>query len=150
MLREETAAVTPHFDAVDYLLYIRRRWSVIAVACGIAAVMAFVASMLLPKRYTATASILIEAPAGTDPRSFTAISPVYLESLKTYERVASSDSLFQRALEKFKLFEPNGSLSVEGLKRRILNVNKVRDTKILEIGVTLMNPVEAQAMAQFI
>ena len=150
MLREETAAITPHFDAVDYLFYIRRRWRVMAVACAVAGTVAFSASLLMPKRYTTTASILIEAPAGTDPRSFTAISPVYLESLKTYERVALSDSLFQRAMEHFKISGRTGAQSVENMKRRVLDVTKVRDTRILEISVTLENPKEAQAMAEFL
>lgn len=150
MLREEAAAGAPRFDAVDYLLYIRRRWKVIVVACVVAGALAGGVSLLTPKRYTSTASILIEPPAGTDPRSFTAISPVYLESLRTYERVAMSDSLFLRALERFRMFDPNGSQSVEGLKRRVLTVTKVRDTKVLEISATLQDPKEAQAMAQFL
>jgi uncharacterized protein involved in exopolysaccharide biosynthesis len=150
MLREETRAIPPQFDAADYLLYIRRRWRVVAVACAVAGTLALGASLLLPNRYTSTASILIEPPAGTDPRSFMAISPVYLESLRTYERIALSDSLFLRALERFKLFEPGGSHSVEQMKRRVLKVSKVRDTKILELSVTLKDPKEAQAMAQFL
>ncbi|MCW5977806.1 MAG: hypothetical protein KIT09_06995 [Bryobacteraceae bacterium] len=150
MLREETAAIAPRFDAADYLLYIRRRWAVVAVACGAAGALALIASLLMPNRYTATASVLIEPPAGTDPRAFTAVSPVYLESLRTYERLASSDSLFLRALEKFHMFDPSGGRPVEVLKRRILSVSKVRDTKVLEIGVTLRDPKEAQAMAQFV
>ena len=150
MLREETRAITPQFDAVDYLLYIRRRWRVIAVACAVAGTLALGISLLLPKRYTSTASILIEPPVGTDPRSFMAISPVYLESLRTYERVALGDSLFLRALERFKMYDPAGSQSVEDVKRRVLKVTKVRDTKILEISVTLRDAKEAQAMVQFL
>ena len=47
-------------------------------------------SLLLPKRYTATASIVIEPPGGSDVRLSTAVSPVYLESLKTYERFSAT------------------------------------------------------------
>ena len=32
-----------------------------------------------------------------------AVSPIYLESLKTYEHYAESDSLFQNALDRFGL-----------------------------------------------
>ena len=58
---------------------------------------------LQPRQYTATARIVIEPPAGTDLRSAMAVSPIYLESLKTYEQFASGDSLFQKAIEQFDL-----------------------------------------------
>ena len=32
-----------------------------------------------------------------------AVSPIYLESLKTYEHFADSDSLFQKAVEQVRL-----------------------------------------------
>ena len=136
------------FDAFEYVEYLRRRWRVVALACGVAFVVVLTVSLLLPKRYTATASILIETPGSNDVRTATAVSPVYLESLKTYESFAQSDSLFTRAVERFHLQQPGASL--EGLKRRILKVSKIRDTKILEISATLNDPKTAQSLAQFI
>jgi uncharacterized protein involved in exopolysaccharide biosynthesis len=115
--------------------------------CLAAAVLALIASLLLPKEYTATASLIIDPPAGNDPRSSITVSPVYLESLRAYELIASSDSLFLRALEKFHLRD---SRPLESVKRRILRVTKVRDTKILEIAVTLPGAKQAQALAQFL
>ncbi len=75
---------------------------------------------------------------------------MYLESLKTYELFAGGDSLFQRAAEKFHLLNQGGSQSLEGLKQRVLKVIKIRDTKILEIKVTLPDPKQAQSVAQYI
>ncbi|HLW76599.1 MAG TPA: hypothetical protein VKS01_06425, partial [Bryobacteraceae bacterium] len=98
-------------------------------------------------QYTATASIVIDPPAGTDARGSITVSPVYFESLRAYETLASSDTLFERALDKFHL---RGAASIETLKRRILKVTKIKDTKILEIAATLPDPRQAQAMAQFI
>src|SRR5215471_8534016 len=91
------------FDRFEYIDYLRRRWRVAAVACAAAVILALGVSLLLPKRYTATASIVIEPPTGNDMRASMAVSPVYLESLKTYETFASSDSLFARAVERFHL-----------------------------------------------
>ncbi len=136
------------FEARDYALYLRRRWGFIAASCGVAVAVTLAVSLLLPKRYTSTASIVIEAPAGTDSRTFTAISPIYLESLKTYETFAMSGALFQRALDKFHLREQDGA-SIESIKSRVLKVAKLRDTKVMQISVTLENPKQAQAMAQF-
>jgi len=118
------------------------------MACGVAVGIALVASLLMPKRYTSTASILIEPPAGTDARTFTAISPIYLESLKTYETFAQSGTLFQWAADKFQLRGQGGS--IESIKARVLKVTKLRDTKVLQINVTLEDPKRAQAVAQFL
>jgi len=138
------------FDAFEYVEYLRRRWPVIAVACVVAGALSLTVSLLLPKRYTATASIVIEPPGGADARSATVVSPVYLESLKTYEHFAASDSLFVGAAEHFHLVSPGGSQAIESLKRGILKVSKIRDTKILEISATLSDPKLAQGFAQYV
>ena len=135
------------FDAQQFLRYLRRQVRFILVVCTSAGVLALFASLLLPKQYTATASIAIDPPAGNDPRGSTVVSPTYFESLRAYELFASSDTVFLRGAEKFGLRD---SGPVEALKRRILKVTKVRDTKILEIAVTLPDPKQAQAFAQFL
>ena len=137
------------FDAYRYIEFLRTRWRFIALVCGVAVVITLVVSLLLPQRFTATASIMIEAPPTNDSRTATAVSPVYLESLKGYEQFASSDSLFVRAIERFHL-QQNGSPSVESLKRSVLKVAKLRDTKVLQISATLPDPKQAHEFAQFL
>jgi polysaccharide biosynthesis transport protein len=139
----------PSFDAYEYIDSMRRRWRAVVAACAIAVIVALAVSMLTPKRYTATASIVIEPPGTNDLRTTTAVSPVYLESLKSFERFAASDTLFARAVENFHLQE-GASVSIESLKRRVLKVTKPRDTKILEIAATLPDPRLAQTVAQFL
>lgn len=132
----------PDASAIEFATYAASRWRHIGAACLSAVVVAGLAGLLLPKRYTATATLLIELPAATDPRAATAISPVYLDSLKTYEHLASSDSLFAEALKHQGIRA--------GLKSSILKVSKPANTRILDIAVTLENPSEAQALAQYI
>src|SRR5215468_6558549 len=91
------------FDAFRYIGYLRARLSWIASSVGVAGLLAIIVSLILPKQYTATARLVIEPPAGTDLRAAMAVSPIYLESLKTYEHFASSDSLFQKAVDHFGL-----------------------------------------------
>jgi uncharacterized protein involved in exopolysaccharide biosynthesis len=141
-------AAPESFDAYQYLAYLRRRSRFLLIVCASAALAALAISLLLPKQYTATASVIIDPPAGNDPRNSVGVSPVYLESLRAYEMLASGDTLFARAAETFQLRDAGTPL--ESLKRRILKVTKVRDTKILEIEVTLPDPRRAQALAQFI
>jgi len=133
-------------DPFRYIGYLRERWKLIAASCAIAVVLALVVSLSMTRQYTATARIVIEPPAGTDLRAAVAVSPIYLESLRTYEQFASGDSLFQKAVEKFGL----RSGPIESLKRRVLKVGLLRNTRILEISSTLPDAAKAQALAQYL
>ena len=136
------------FDGIQFVRYVRRRGLLVATCRVTAMALAGGVSVPLPARYTATASIPIEPPAGNDPRGATAVSPVYLESLKTYERFASSDSVFATALHKARLQQTFGGKSVESIKRSVLKVARPARTKIVEISATLDNPESAQRLAQ--
>lgn len=138
------------FQAYEYLDYVQRRWKFVLAVCAAAGALALIVSLLLPKEYTAMASIAIDPPAGNDPRAAITVSPVYLESLRAYEMFASSDTLFQRAVDKFHLRDESPSKTMEALKRGVLKVAKIKDTKILQISATLSDPRQAQAMAQFL
>jgi uncharacterized protein involved in exopolysaccharide biosynthesis len=138
------------FDAFRYISYLRLRWRWIAISCVTAVAIAAGVSAIQQRRYTATARILIEPPAGTDLRSPLAISPIYLESLKTYESFALSDSLFRRAIDKFGLRPVDGGAPAESLKKRVLKVELVHNTRVLDVSATLPDPQKAQAVAQFI
>jgi len=95
---------------------LQRHRTVVAITCSTALALSGIVSLLLPAHYTATASILIEPPGGNDPRAATAVSTVYLESLKTYERLASSDTLFEHALNDLKIRQRYPGVSTETLK----------------------------------
>jgi capsule polysaccharide export protein KpsE/RkpR len=129
--------------------FMRSRWTVFVNSAAAALAFAIAASSLIPRQYTATASILIGAPAGSDPRAVTAVNAVYLESLKAYERLALSDTVFARAVDVLKIQEHRGS-PAESFRRKVLKVSKLPNTAILEVQATLRNPREAQALAQYI
>ena len=137
-------------DAFRYMSYMRSRWRWIAASCLTATAIAVSVSALMPRQYTATARMVIEPPAGADVRASVAVSPIYLESLKTYEQFAASDSLFQTAVDKFGLRRLVGPRPIESIKRRVLKVAIVRNTRIMEISATLSEPRKAQSLAQFI
>ena len=130
-----------------YLDHLRRRWPVIAVAVGVAVALALVAGLIMPAQYTATARILIESPAAGDLRASMAVSPVYLESLKSYAILASGDRLFADAIEHLHL---QRSRSIEQMKNAVLKVTIPRSTKVLEVAATLPDPRQAQALAHYI
>src|SRR5450631_2798415 len=135
-------------DIFRYVSYLRLRWVWIAGSCAVA--LALTVSLVLPREYTATARIVIEPPAGGDSRSSVAVSPIYLESLKTYEQFAADDSLFEKAVDKFKLRATLGGRPIENLKKHVLKVGVVRNTRILEIATTLPDAGQAQLLAKFL
>ena len=138
------------FDAYQYLHHLRRRWRLTAAACATAVVLSLGVSLLTPKRYTATVRILIEPPGSADPRIATAISANYLASLKTYVHLASSDNLFKQAVEKWEVREPDDSGALSSLKKSILEVKIPRDTKVMEVSITLRDPEKAHALALYV
>jgi uncharacterized protein involved in exopolysaccharide biosynthesis len=137
-------------DGLVYINYVRARWRVVVLSCLLAMALAAGVSLLLTRQYTATARIIIEPPAGADPRSAMAVSPIYLESLKTYEQFATSDSLFQNSVARFQLQALTGPRPIESLKKSVLKVGLVRNTRILEIAATLPDARKAQALAQYV
>lgn len=137
------------FDGRRYLSHIRSRWRLAAVVLATALASTLIISLLLPKKYTARVLLVIEPPAGSDVRASTAVSPVYLESLRTYEHLASSDQIFAKAAERFRL-RANTSKPLEKLKNEVLRVSIVRNTKVMEITATLPNPNQAHDVALFV
>jgi uncharacterized protein involved in exopolysaccharide biosynthesis len=137
-------------EAFRYMSYMRSRWRPVAVSCATATLLAIAVSAAMPREYTATARIVIDPPAGTDLRAAVAVSPIYLESLRTYEQFADSDSLFRSAVDQFALRGLLGNRPIESLKKRVLRAGLLRNTRILEISATLPDPRKAQALAQFI
>jgi capsule polysaccharide export protein KpsE/RkpR len=127
---------------------LRARSTMIAVACAVAVTVTFIVSLLLTRQYTAISRIVIEPPAGSDPRASTAVSPIYLESLHSYELFASSDNLFLQAVEHFGL--RHGSEPIDRLKKSVLKADMPRNTKILEIHATLPDARMAHALALYI
>src|SRR6185369_6392245 len=93
-------AMSGAIDAYRYIRYMWSRRGWIALSAAVAVALAAGGSMLMRREYTASVRVVIEPPAGTDLRSAMAVSPIYLESLRTYEQFASGDSLFQTAAEK--------------------------------------------------
>jgi uncharacterized protein involved in exopolysaccharide biosynthesis len=132
---------TPDFDVVEFVDYLRDKGNVFLVSCGVAVALAVMASLAMPKSYTAKASVVIDAPVGSDPRAILTLSSVYLESLKTYKSFAASDTLFAEAIAR---------VGVSGSQASILKVSMPADTTVLEIRATLRDPRKAQALAQYV
>jgi succinoglycan biosynthesis transport protein ExoP len=126
---------------------LRKRWRIAALACAISVTLTLAVSLLLPKKYTAVSRIVIEPPAGSDPRASTAVSPIYLESLRSYEAFAASDNLFLQAVQRFGLRQ--ASEPIDRLKKSVLEVDMPRNTKILEIRASLPDAKTSHELALY-
>ena len=135
------------FTFFQYLDYLRLRARWIGLTCAIAVVLALVVSLLLPKYYTASVRLMIDSPAGNDVRSAMAITPIYFESLKSYEAFASSQKLFLEAVERFHVRDMEPGKTIDQLQRSVLTVRLVPNTRILEIVCTLPNADSAHFLA---
>lgn len=138
------------FSATQLLRHLGRNWLVFACSIAAAAVLAFIGSILTPNRYTAEARLLIEAPTASDARSALVISPVYIDSLKTYALMASSDELFEQATKELGLRDDGNSAPLSSLKAATLDVSILGNTKVLSIRATLQDPQKAQALALYL
>jgi uncharacterized protein involved in exopolysaccharide biosynthesis len=116
----------------------------VALLAGTALAAALAVSLLVTKKYTATVTLLIEPPPGT------VVSPIYLESLRTYEHLAASDHLFAQAVERFRLRQDAPGRPLERLKRAVLRVAVPRSTKILQISATLPSAARARELALYL
>ncbi|MGO9261972.1 MAG: Wzz/FepE/Etk N-terminal domain-containing protein [Bryobacteraceae bacterium] len=137
-------------DPFLYISYLGRRWKFVLLSAAVAVALATCVTLTLPREYTATARLVVEPPAGADPRSAMSVSPIYFESLKTYEQFAASDSLFRKALDRFHLRADLGARPIESLKKQVLKVGMIRNTRILEISATLPDARKAHELAQFV
>ncbi len=135
------------FEAYQYLNHLFGRWRVVAAACSVAVTLALGASLLMTKKYTSTAQILIEPPWSREALS--PVSPAYLSTIRTYEYVASSDSLFKKAVEELGVRELDSRL-LSILKKAILDVETPPGTKVLKIEATLPDPVLARELVSYI
>lgn len=138
------------FSLSEYFRYLNSKWRWIGASAVVAGTVALVISLVLPSQYTATARLIVEPPAGADARTPQVVTPQYLESLRTYESLATSDSLFERAIKHFDLRRLKPGRSIESWKRSTLRAGFVRNTKVLEIAVTLPDASMAQRMARFL
>ena len=82
-------------------------------------------------------------------KPFSLLFHAYLATIRTYEHVASSDSLFKKAVEELGVRELD-SRPLSRLKKAILDVATPPGTKILNIEVTLPDPVLAHELASYI
>ncbi len=128
--------------------YIVSRWRFVVAAVAAAALLTFTVSEFLPRKYTATATVIIDPPGSNDPRAALVVNPTYLDSLRTFERYFTSDTLFQQAAQRFHL--DGGKAGISALRNSVLKVSVEHETRVLEVSATLSNPRDALALVQYI
>ncbi len=135
------------FNMLEYINRILSRWRRILVVVAAAALVAFLLSLFLPKKYDATVTLVIQPASGGGMFPATA-SPVYLEYLRTYEQVVQADALLSRLIRELRLDQPPYGYTVESFRASVLKVTLVRHTKLLMIRARFADPEKAHAIAR--
>jgi uncharacterized protein involved in exopolysaccharide biosynthesis len=130
------------FDLTAYLGALAARWKSIAVVAVGAAAVAFGVSMLLPTQYEATVLISIQ-PGMAGASNPAAMSPAYLDSLRSYEQWLQSEGLVATLLQSEKL----GEFNVESFRRSALRVTLGKGTRTLQVSVRMSDPKRAHDAA---
>jgi len=129
-------------------LYIVGKWRFLAASVAAAGILAFTVSEFLPRRYTATCTVIIDPPAASDPHAASVLNPAYLDSLSAFEHYFTSDTLFQQAARRFHL-DP-GAAGISALRKQVLKVAVEHQSRVLQLSVKLASPKDALAMVQYI
>lgn len=125
-------------DLRPYLEALLKNWKWILGAAILAAVVAFIASSLLPPTYEATALVAVTKPGQLvqfDPR-FEAVAET--QPLKAYPELAASDQVLQELLKEVSTIAPEIN-SLEDL-RRATEASAGDDPSILRLTVTYGEP----------
>lgn len=134
------------FEVTLYLRGLQARWKRIVAVTALAAAVALVVSLLLPKQYDATVTLVIQ-PAGSDPRYPAVMSQVYLEYLRSYEQFLQSDGLLARLFREFKLDQRPYDYTAQSFRRSALQVTLAKNTTMLKVRVRLPDPDKAHEVA---
>ena len=144
---------------------LRARWRLIVLVLGVTVLAALVASLLMPKSYKATASLLVDANKDSQqslsPTDYYAQPRERINYMQTQMGIITSSKVAQAVVRDLKLAEDpktreafakqsghNGTLE-EWLAAGLLQSLKVETSQsnIINIGVTANDPVHAARVA---
>lgn len=138
-----------------YLTLLARRWRLLAAGAALAALAALVVTLLLPKTYEATATILVTRPSYQfqfDPRLSNAVSPQNLLTVpsKAYMALARTDAVERAVVQELGPRLENGEREPGALLGRV-KVEQAGgsrgDPNVFEIKAQAGDPDRAQAIA---
>lgn len=126
-------------DLRELVAVLRQRWPLVAaVTLGVGVIAALVAAAL-PNQYTATAYIEVA-------KSRTGTLTGRDEALDTFTYYVREQSALRETMAKHGLDQPPHAMPVHVFERRV-NVRQVRNTGLIEVSVTLGDPVMARDVA---
>lgn len=146
----------------QFFAILRARWWVAALVLGLTVVTTLVVSLLLPKRYTAQSTLVVNIKT-PDPIAGMMFPVVALpQYMATQVDIIESDRVAARVVRDTKLAdnpqvrqqwqdETGGTGSIEGWLagnlKRFLSVKPSRESNVITVGYTAQDPRFASAMA---
>ncbi len=135
-------------DLIDYLNVIWKRKGLIIGGTLVAAAVALVVSLRMPKTYEASVTLLvteskIPSAEGREPGK-TGLSP------ETFEGMIRNKSLAQQAIQKFGLDQKPYKLAPEGFVNGVLSVKMQGQTNLINLTVQFPDAGLAKDIANFL
>ncbi|MHA3702218.1 polysaccharide biosynthesis tyrosine autokinase [Jatrophihabitans sp. YIM 134969] len=125
----------------DYLRVLARRWKIVVACLVLGVAVALAVSALSPRRYTATADVLVSAEATSNQTDNSQGSYFAQSRVKSYVAVVTSPDVLDKVRTDLSL-----PLSNEQLKDRI-TATAQSDTTLISISATDTSPALAASIA---
>ncbi len=133
-------------ELIDYLNVIWKRKGLIIGGTLVVAAAALVVSLLMPKIYEASVTLLVtesKIPSAAGPPVRTGISP------ETFYPMIRNHSIAEKALDKFNLNAEPHNLRPGGILSTV-SVNTSRGTNLITLRVAFSDPELAKEIANFV
>ena len=125
----------------DYLRVLARRWKIVVACLVLGVAVALLVSALSPRKYTATADLLVSAEATSNQTDLNQGSAFAQSRVKSYVAVVTSPDVLDRVRTDLSL-----PLSNEQLKTRLSAVAQT-DTTLISVSATDTSPAQAASIA---
>jgi len=113
-------------------------------------VLAVVVSFFLPEVYRASVTFLLEESRSSHETAVSQINPQIFETYgKTYEGLIKNKGAIQKAIKQFSLYKEPYSMRFNDIAKSV-NVNVVRNSRLIELTVELPDAVIARDVANYL
>jgi uncharacterized protein involved in exopolysaccharide biosynthesis len=161
MEMKERKYIEDEIDLRDYIKVIIRRKKIILTVFFTAVIAVAVASLLMPRVYRATTSIMImpsRLPTALSPTQISLaiereeltgeyITPRPAISVPTHQVLLESNTVLERIIDRLKLTNQLGRPITLDSLRRGLSVEEIEDTNVLQLKVGESQPKRAREIA---
>ncbi len=135
------------FSFIDIIKVLIKRWKQILIGTLTTAIITAVISLIIPRSYKATASLIIwESKIGSDGVLSNYFNPRYYY---TFEGLVKNKDLAQKVINKFNLQSKPYEMNIDDFLENV-SVALLRNSKVIELNVYFPDAQKAADIANFL